>query len=137
MTSLVRRTHDGRLLWECTVHRAPPARPIAYAWEGKIIDLSGVLEQTRILTRHWEERGSAFLLQQISYTKLSEWSSYSYWAVDESSSSLTSHVWSNSYWPVTLINATFMNFSRRCIHLCRFVSKKRGDSIARARGPLS
>ena len=54
------------------IEQAPPARPAAYAFECSIIDLSGVREQIEDLTRDWEKRVSAFLLQWISYTKLSK-----------------------------------------------------------------
>ena len=45
--------------------QAPPARPSAYAWEGKISDLSRVQEQTEDLTWNLEERGSAFVLSRF------------------------------------------------------------------------
>ena len=48
------------------------ARPAAYAFECNIIDLSGIREQIEDFTRDWEKSGSAFLLQRISYTKLSK-----------------------------------------------------------------
>ena len=48
------------------------ARPAAYAFECNIIDLSGFREQIEDFTRDWEKSGSAFLLQRISYTKLSK-----------------------------------------------------------------
>ena len=34
---------------------APPARPITYAWEGKISDLLGVRDQTRDLAWNWRK----------------------------------------------------------------------------------
>ena len=66
----------------------------------------------------WCSGFRAFLFFKQYLKKLREWSSYSYRAVDQSSSFLTSYAWLNFAIEKQCATRRSWFFSRHCIHLC-------------------
>ena len=109
----------GRRLYSCTIPKSRRRLPDSVLARGRARSASCRVDRERIeeLTRSWEESVSGSPVQRILCRKFKEWSSYSWRAVGQPSSSRTSDMWSNFLRSDTTRSAKFWIFWRRCMFL--------------------